>query len=107
MIKDEFGVVLRFNAGYDMSNNTGLQLVLTPPSGSTNALTRTKATTPAVTLGASDVETSEGTFTANEYVEYTTASGEIDEAGSWTARLTYTESGVQLISELVTFVVGE
>jgi len=90
----EYGVLFRFDANYDMSAWTALTLTFTKPDES--FLIKTN---PAVSLGATTVPTSLGTFLANQYVQYTFVAGDIDQAGDWEVFLTY-ESGpsVKLIS---------
>ncbi len=95
MNQNEFGIDINFNVNFDMSARTGLSLVITKPSGA--ALTKTP-TLGIVTLG---------TFLANKYVTYRTIAGDIDEAGTYSMRLTYTDAlPSQLLSDIKTFEVN-
>lgn len=110
----EYGILFRFwtgtnadRTGYDMSGYTELELLFTKPDGTT--LTRNTGTSPAVSIGATQVTDSTlGVLGANTYVEYTFANGEVtsDDAGTWTACLTYTDGSKQLIADAATFVVS-
>jgi len=77
--KDEFGQVLRANIGLNVSVNIGLEFILEPRIG--KALT--KADVDGVTVGTNDVVVGDQTFMANEYIEYTTQDGDIDQSGVW------------------------
>lgn len=102
MHNGEHGVVFRMNVDYDISGYDSLSLVFTKPS--TGTLTKTARD---LTVGASDVETDLGTFSTSQYIEYTFADGEVDEAGNWTAQLTYTKRrGVKLIGDKARFLVS-
>ena len=100
----EYGKVFVFSVGFDMSSQTALTLVFTKPDGT--ALT---VTDPDVTVGSSTKSVDGiGTVTLNEYVEYTFASGDVDQSGTWTAQLTYDEgAGKRLISEPAQFTVDD
>lgn len=98
----EYGVVCRFNVGFDISQATTLTLSFTKPDGTT--LTKT---TPNVTAGSTDITSSLGvTFSANQYALYTFAQGDVDQAGAWKARLTYDDGVKHLISNIGIFTVG-
>lgn len=98
----EWGIVFRFSTGYNMSGSTALSLALTKPSGA--VLTKTN---PSVAVGAVPITTTLGLFAANQYVNYTFVNGDIDEAGVWSARLTYTDADRHLISDVAEFTVNE
>jgi hypothetical protein len=89
----EYGVIIRFNQAFDLSNQTALSLKLTKPDGTTSSKTSN------LVVGSTDIATTLGTFTANEYVEYTVQDGDIDQAGKWTAQLTYTDATKRLITD--------
>lgn len=97
----EYGVELLFSTGFDMSDFTGLSIVFTKPSGTILIVTN-----PAVTVPAADVETTDGLFLANQYVAYTFVSGDIDQVGVWSARVTYDDAAPRhLISDASQFTV--
>ena len=91
----EVGKTLRVHADYDVSANTQLTLVFTKPSGA--SVTKTKAdgiTAPAVDV-VSDLVDDDGnaiTFSANEYYEYDTESGFLDESGTWQVYAQYDDA---------------
>lgn len=96
---NEYGVVLQFGTSFDMSAHTSLILNFTKPDGTTLSV--------SATLGAIDAVTPLGTFAAHTYVTYTFLSGQVNQTGSWTVRLTYQDAApTQLISNVGTFVVN-
>jgi len=101
---NEYGVIFRFSVGYDISAETELSLVFTKPDGTVMPA----KVTPDVSVGVTPVVTTLGTFAANEYVNYTFVSGDIDQAGVWTAQLTYDEGAtIRLISDKAQFTVDD
>lgn len=99
--ENEYGVACVFNTSYDMSTFTTLQIQFTKPDGT--LLTAT-ATCPNV-----NVSTSLGTFLANQYAQYFFQAGDLDQTGTWSARVLYTKStaspALHLISNISTFTV--
>lgn len=80
----EYGNVLRFNVGEDISsNNNILELKSPSPVAKTISITGTEG----LSVGTSPISTPEGDFNANEYVEYTIKSGDIFIHGVWEARV--------------------
>lgn len=99
---NDYGVGFLFGTGFNMSADINLKLAFTKPSTATLIVQ-----SPAVALGIVDVQTPLGIFLANQYAIYTFAEGDVDEAGSWTVRLTYNDGTPrQLISNIAQFVVG-
>lgn len=98
MNKGQVGSVIYFQTGFDMSGNTSLSMTLTKPDGSTLTKTPTLGTVAKTVNGVSLV--------ANEYVSYTTVSGDIDQTGTWSAQVTYTDSSQTLPSDLAYFKIG-
>lgn len=83
------GKTFRLNASFNMASYTELEMVFTKPSGATV----TKATADGVSLGVVDViDETLGTFSANEYANYSLEPGLINEAGVWSAYLKYTNT---------------
>lgn len=97
----EYGVACVFSTAYDMSAFTTLEIQFTKPNGT--ILTAT-ATCPNV-----DVVTALGTFLANEYAQYFFVAGDLDQIGTWYARVLYTKSNASpplyLISNISSFAV--
>lgn len=92
---NEYGIDINFNVNYTMTGFTSLSLAITKPNGA--VLNKTP------TLGTIGL----GTFLANQYVIYRTAAGDIDQAGTYSVRLTYNNAlPTQLISDIVTFTVN-
>ncbi len=87
--KWEYGQVLRADIGQDVSTNTGLRFILQPKSGTPENNTRTDnypnaiVRTSGVTVGAVDVVVGDVTFSANEYLEYTTLVNDLSISGLW------------------------
>ncbi len=96
----EYGVVYYLGTSYVMTGNTSLGITFTKPDG-----TELAVTSPAVTISATPVTTSEGVFAANTYLIYTFVNGDVDQAGEWSARGIYNASGVHLISNPAPFTV--
>lgn len=99
----EWGVVFLFSTGFNMQNSTLLSLKFTKPDGT--ALTVTNLT--GVTVGTSPITTTLGVFAANQYVQYTFKNGDVNQAGTWVAQLTYQDATPQnLISDPSSFTVN-
>ena len=99
---NEFGLVFRHDAKYDLTAQTSLTLTLTKPDRTT--LAKTLAT--GLSIGTVDYDASAdglGTMLANEYVQFTTGAGEMDQAGRWTSELAYADATQSLRSEVATF----
>ena len=97
----EYGVQFVLGTSFDMSANTSLSLTFTKPDGTTLTVTN-----PAVTISASPIVTTAGTFDANTYFLYTFVSGDVSVAGDWTVRGTYNAAGpVHLISSIGYFTI--
>ncbi|NIA67779.1 hypothetical protein HBA54_04175 [Pelagibius litoralis] len=94
---NEYGVIFRHGVGFDLSSNTALSITFTKPSGATLTVSNPSVTAPA-SIG--------GSFSANEYFSYVFADGNVDEAGEWSVRATYTDGSKQLISDAVTFIIN-
>ena len=94
----ECGKIITCATGYDMSGNSELTLVFTKPDNTTlTVTTATGVTAPAVALGS---------LSASEYFSYTTAAGDIDQAGTWTVQGTYDDATPKtFISDIATFTV--
>lgn len=103
----ETGVILAFSTGFNMSANTSLQILFWKPSNpwsedtnSSPSLTKTAA------IGTNNLPTTAGLFLANTYVTYTFLAGELNESGTWSARVGYTDIAQHLISDVAQFPVG-
>lgn len=97
----EYGVQFVLGVSFDMSSNTSLSLTFTKPDGTTLTVTD-----PDVTIAASPIVTTAGTFASNTYFLYTFVSGDIDQAGDWSVRGTYNAAGpVHLISSIGYFTI--
>jgi hypothetical protein len=73
---NEIGSVIRVNLGYDITG-TMPTLILQPEIGFD------KEFVTGVTIPVSTVVTDLETFTAGEYIEYTTVDGDLDYIGRW------------------------
>lgn len=87
------GVTYRVNTSFDMSSNTELEIVFIRPGTTTKVI---KASADGVTLGTStitqEVDGSDVTFTANEYLEYEIEVGLLTVKGTWKAYGRYTNT---------------
>jgi hypothetical protein len=85
----EIGKVIRVDTNFDLSANTELTLEFTKPDGTTlTKLTADGVSAPGVNV--TDPDTGD-VFTANEYMEYDTISGDLDQAGIWSVEARYTD----------------
>jgi len=74
----EYGQVIYFDAGEDISANTNT-LVLEPQAGTKKEVTATLGTVATVVNGV--------TYPANEHVSYTVAANDLDYQGFWRIKL--------------------
>lgn len=74
----EVGKIINLATGFNLSGASTLSIVLSKPSGTTVTKTGVSVTAPAV----SDTTTTPP-LVANEYFQYTTEAGDIDESGNW------------------------
>lgn len=99
---NEYGVVLQFGVGFNISGYSTLSITFTKPD-----LTTLTVTNPAITVGSMTIATTAGTFNAGTYALYTFVNGDVNVAGIWSARLTYTDATpAKLISNIVTFTIN-
>lgn len=94
----EFGLVVNFDAQYDMSSFSALTLLFTRPDGTVFTVTA-----PQVTLGTVPITTPLGAFAANQYAQYKIADGDLTLPGMYSARLSYADSTKRLYSSPVRF----
>ena len=87
---NEIGSIIRVNLNKDITLSTPT-LILQPEVGETKEIT-SGVTIPNVTV-ITDLET----FTAGEYIEYTTIDGDLDYVGRWRkkAKLTFSSSDIE------------
>lgn len=98
----EWGVEFCFSTGFDMSGFTSISIKFTKPDGSFLTVSN-----PDVSVPNSPVNTTLGTFSAKEYAAYTFKNGDVNQAGVWSARVTYQDATPQeLISDVGTFTVN-
>lgn len=95
-VSGEYGTVFRLGVALDISTNTALSLTFTKPSGAVLTVANPSVTAPAVAAG---------TLNASEYLEYTWASGNLDESGTWAVRGTITFAASKRITTLQEFTV--
>ena len=95
----EYGLDFNLNVNYDISAATALQLVITRPDGTQITGVPTVGPVPLVT-------SDQGTFAANKYCTYRFQNGDLNQAGDYLARLTYTDSTKRLISDSTSFTVN-
>lgn len=88
----EIGKTIRVNTDYDLSSNTQLTLTFTKPDGTTLTKTKTVDGVSAPAVDVTDPDDPTVTFLANEYMEYDTVSGDLDQAGTWSVYATYNDA---------------
>lgn len=97
MNKGEYGVAVRLGVGYDISGFSSLTLVFHKPSGAKLVVHAGD--------GVSAPNSSASGFSADEYFEYTTQNGDIDEEGVWTLCGIYVDNEKRLVSDHTSFTV--
>lgn len=101
MNKNEWGIKFVFSTGFNLSGFSTLSIAFTKPDG-----TVLVKSNPDVTAPALNIDTTEGLFPSHTYAQYVFQNGDVDQSGTWSARVTYTDAGQQLISDAATFTVG-
>ncbi len=92
----EFGVACVFYTAYDMSGFTGISIKFTKPDGTILA-----PTDPDVTVPNVQVITALGTFPANQYASYYFQNGDLDQLGTWYARVIYDDTNASPVLRLI------
>lgn len=104
----EYGVAFRLAVGYDISGFSSLSLVFHKPSGATLTVDDDDGVSAPATAATGTLPTGQPyTYDANEYFQYTTADGDIDEEGKWTVCGIYVDGEKRLVSQPVHFHVGK
>lgn len=87
---NEVGSIIRVNLGYDITSSTPT-LIIEPEVG------YEKEITDGVTIPVVTVETDTETFTAGEYIEYSTIECDLDYVGRWRkkAKLEFSSDNIQ------------
>lgn len=98
---NEYGIYFLFSTGFDMRDFTGLEIHFTKPDGSALVVTN-----PDVSVGTTNVTTTIGPFTAYKYAQYVFKDGDVDQTGTWSARVVYDDSTQHLISDVATFTIN-
>ncbi len=99
----EFGIPYVFSIGRNMQNFTEISIEFTKPDG-----TILLVSDPDVTVPAVSIFTVLGLFAANTYAQYAFQEGDLDQYGTWTARLIYTDaSPLHLTSNRSNFTVNQ
>jgi len=80
---NEFGIVINVNLGVDASSATEFGIIFEKPDGTIV----TKDSSDGVTVGAVPLTADCGViYAADEYLIYTTVTGNIDQSGDWLVR---------------------
>jgi hypothetical protein len=87
----EYGNIIYVNADFDMTANTDMQLVFVKPDLTTLTVNKAGGVS-APNADVTDPDDATVTYLANKYWKYTTASGDIDQAGQWSVHGTYTDA---------------
>src|SRR6516225_1995304 len=82
--ENEYGIPCVFNVSFNLSAFTVLQIQFTKPDKSVMTVS---ATAPNVNL-----TTALGTFLAQQYAQYTFQNGDLNQTGTWSARVIYTDA---------------
>lgn len=93
------GTLIYIYAGVDLTKATSITLTLNKPDQTTATVTPT--------IGSAVLTLPNGsTWAAGTYAYYSPVSGDIDQAGNWSLRLTYNGVGQVVPGQLAYFVVG-
>lgn len=98
----EGGKAVVIGTSYDMSSKTSLTVNLVAPTGGTDSTVADGSIT--LNTGTYDAGTL-GTFAANESLQFDTTTSMFDIAGSWSAYVTYVDSGKTLYSDTFTLTI--
>jgi hypothetical protein len=97
---DSFGEKIYVDFGEDISTNTALSATLRPQSGADAEKTPV--------LETADLWVEDKKLLANQFVSYTTQSGDFDDwVGTWQIKAVATLPSMTISTEYVKFVVGE
>lgn len=91
--KAETGQVLRVNLNEDISTATAYKFNLEPRLGALKA----KLDADGVVLGTVNITVDDESYLANQYLEYTTKTDDLDYAGQWRIKGEATMSATQTI----------
>lgn len=97
----EAGKTIVIGTSYDMSSKTSLTVTILDPSGNTTTVADGSITLNSGTYDAGSL----GTFAANESLQFDTTAGMFDEAGTWSAYVTYVDAGKTLYSDTFTLTI--
>ncbi len=99
---NEIGKIIQLNAAFDMSANTDLELIFTKPDNTTLTVNK------AGGVSAPGVVSNPTGFAANQYWQYATQMGDIDQAGTWTVNGIYVDATPKrFCGDAATFTVEE
>lgn len=91
----EYGVQFVAGCSFSLTAETSLTITFTKPDNTTLVV---NATAPTANL-----VTSLGTLTGGTYASYTFLNGDVNQAGTWFAQVTYTDASQHLISAKASF----
>lgn len=97
----EYGIALSFGLSYTITNFIALGVTIIRPD-----LTVIDRPTSFVTVGTIPLATEFGTFAAGQYGVYLIQPGDLTIAGTYIARLTYTDANKRLVSDPAGFIVS-
>lgn len=90
--ENDIGRIFVINADFDLSTNTELRMVFKKPDGTTvEKLKADGVTAPAVDLTVC-VDGTDQTFLANEYWQYSSETGLLDQTGVWSIHGEYVDA---------------
>lgn len=99
----EWGIGFAFSTAFNMSAFTTIGIEFVKPDGTTVLM----VSNPDVSVPNIDLSTTVGLFLANKYALYTFQAGDVDQIGTWAARVIYDDATPQhLISDVGTFLVN-
>ena len=91
--KSEFGQTVRVNMLEDVSTATALNFILEPRLGEKLE----KSASDGVVVGSSNITVDDEQYLANNYLEYTIKTGDLEYVGSWRLKAEATLSGTNKV----------
>ena len=88
----EIGKILQVGSSFDLSANTDLKLEFTKPDQTTLIVDKAGGVSAPITGTTVDVNGVATTFDANEYWQYATSSGDLDQPGTWVLNGVYIDA---------------
>ena len=101
IVANEYGKTIVLDCGFDLSGQTGLSLIIDRPNGTTLSLSGADG----LAVGNSDLVINSVTYSANQYVTYTLADGDLPVSGEHKRKLSVSFPSKRLVTITEAFTV--